>query len=398
MKSISAVTINTPNTTYYSMRIAVIADDLTGALDTGVQFKQWGYEAKLVENPDNPKAQAVIINTDTRNKTRDEAYQIVYNIAEQLREYDIIYKKIDSTLRGNPGAEMEAILDATGEKQAILTPAYPPTMRSVKQGHLYIGEDALTETEYIQEHREKTSYIPEILDIDTETHIQTNPDNIMKNGIIIIDSDTEKDLQKIAANHTRILAGSAGLADALCHTLRDPPPVMTVIGSTRSETRNQAEQLHRRLDVAIIPLNTLKTLGQTPQYETIQRARRALKQRRDLIITSAPSRRVVEQTWGEAKRLDLSQKEIETRITMTLAQITEELLKNELSGIIITGGATAQAITRQLKTKEITILDEVQPGVPVIRLDETPAVTKAGGFGQPDTLIQATKYLKRKHK
>jgi uncharacterized protein YgbK (DUF1537 family) len=81
-----------------------------------------------------------------------------------------------------------------------------------------------------------------------------------------------------------------------------------------------------------------------------------------------------------------------------LAEATESLLTQSLSGIIITGGATALAVTEQLGTREIEILDEVQPGVPVLRLDQIPAVTKAGGFGQPDTLIQATKYLKRKHR
>ena len=62
------------------------------------------------------------------------------------------------------------------------------------------------------------------------------------------------------------------------------------------------------------------------------------------------------------------------------------------------GGATALAITERLGIKNIQILDEVQPGVPVLKLDRLTAVTKAGGFGQADALIQATQYLKRKHR
>ena len=89
--------------------------------------------------------------------------------------------------------------------------------------------------------------------------------------------------------------------------------------------------------------------------------------------------------------------ELETRITSALAEITEDLLDYTLSGIIITGGATALAITKKLGIENIQILDEVQPGVPVLKLDHITAVTKAGGFGQADTLIQATQYLKRKH-
>ena len=379
------------------MRIAVIADDLTGALDTGVQFTQWGYTTQLTNKPQNSTAQVTITNTDTRNKTPKEAYQTVYNIAKQLTHNTIIYKKIDSTLRGNPGPETQAILDATGETTAILTPTYPPTGRRVHNGHLYIHNTPVTETEYINEYRHRTSYIPEILNTKTKIHVAKNPENI-KPGINIIDTTTEKDLIKTARHHTRILAGSAGLADALCQTLRNPPPVITIIGSMRTQTRNQAQQLKTRLGAKIIPLDTTKALNGIPQTQTMKEAEAALKTGQDVVITSAPSPEIVEQTKTEAQRMGLSIEELEKRVTGALAEVTENLLKHKTSGLILTGGATALAVTERLAVKNIVILDEVEPGVPVLRLDQTPAVTKAGGFGQPDTLIRATKYLKRKHR
>ncbi|MBC8274569.1 MAG: hypothetical protein H8E40_06350 [Chloroflexi bacterium] len=76
------------------MRIAVIADNLTGALDTGVQFTQWGYTAQLTDAPERSAAEVTIINTDTRNKTPEIAYRITYTVAERLDQHDIIYKKI----------------------------------------------------------------------------------------------------------------------------------------------------------------------------------------------------------------------------------------------------------------------------------------------------------------
>ena len=95
------------------MRIAVIADDLTGALDTGVQFRQWGYKVSLTDIPDNSTADVTIINTDTRNKTPEIAYQTTYQATKKVANHDIIYKKTDSTLRGYPGQEIQAILDAS---------------------------------------------------------------------------------------------------------------------------------------------------------------------------------------------------------------------------------------------------------------------------------------------
>ncbi len=380
------------------MRIAVIADDLTGALDTGVQFTQWGYTAQLTDTPEHSTAEVTIINTDTRNKTSEIAYHVTYNVAEKLDQHVIIYKKTDSTLRGNPGPELQAILDATGETNAILTPTHPPTQRRVKDGHLYIADKPITETDYVSEYRKKTSYIPEILDIKTMVHTVKTPESIPPKGIAIFDSETENDLLLVAARRTRVMAGSAGLANALCQTLRNPPPVLTIIGSMRTETRIQAEQLKKRLGVATIPLNTFKALNQIPQDEALRRAKDALDLGQDVILTSTPSTETVEKTKQEAKRQNILPEELEIKITSALAETTETLLGYTLSGIIITGGATALAITKKLGIKNIQILDEVQPGVPVLKLDHLTAVTKAGGFGQSDTLIQATQYIKRRHR
>ncbi|TFH13911.1 four-carbon acid sugar kinase family protein [Candidatus Bathyarchaeota archaeon] len=379
------------------MRIAVIADDLTGALDTGVQFRQWGYTVQLTDTPRHSTAEVTIINTDTRNKDPETAYNLTHTATLDVADHDIIYKKTDSTLRGNPGAELQAILDATSETKAILSPTYPPTGRRVKDGHLYVKDQLITETEYIHEYERKTSSIPEILHTETPIHCIKTPENIPETGIIVIDSETEQDLLKIASCPVRILAGSAGLADALCQSLRNPPPVLTIIGSIRTETRTQVEQLHERLGAEVIPLDNTKALHQTPQQETMRRARAALKGGKDAVITSSPTVEAVEQTRLEAQRLDLTPEELEDRITEALAASTKRLLHN-LSGIIITVAATALAVTKQLGTRNIEILDEVQPGVPVLMLDNITAVTKAGGFGQPDILIQATKYLKRKHR
>jgi uncharacterized protein YgbK (DUF1537 family) len=379
------------------MRIAVIADDLTGALDTGVQFTQWGFTAQLTTTPKDSSKEVTIINTDTRNKSPEYAYHKTYQIALKL-DHDFIYKKTDSTLRGNPGSEIQAILDATSELNVVFTPTYPSTGRRVKDGHLYIKEKPITETEYINEYRRKTSYIPELLDTVTPIHIIKDPVNIHETGISLIDSETEQDLLKIAAHHTRFYAGSAGLADALCQVLRNPPPVLSVIGSMRTETRAQTKLLRKRLGAKIIPLNTIKALNRVLQSETVQMAESALKQCKDIILTSTSSQTVVEKTMEEAKRLRLSLQEVETRILDALATITEHLLHNSISGVILSGGATVLAITEKLDIKNIEILDEVQPGVPVLKIDHIPAITKAGGFGQPDILIQATKYLKRKYK
>jgi len=378
------------------MRIAVIADDLTGALDTGVQFTQWGYTTQLVDSPEDATAEVIIINTDTRNKSPEEAYKKTYAVAEKL-DVDLVYKKMDSTLRGNPGQELQAVLDALGEDKAVFTPTYPPTGRRVENGHLYVYDKPITETEYITEYRQKTSFIPDILETETPVHIVEYHGESPIEGINVYDSQTEYDLNQVATHQTLVMAGSAGLADAICQRLRAPPPVLSVVGSVRAETRAQITMLRDRLGAALIPLDAIGALRCSPQ-EAIQEAEAALSRGRDVVISSSISPDVFEYTWVEAKRMNLSANEVERRITDALAEVAEALFPHRLSGIIITGGATALAVTERLKIENIMILDEVQPGIPVLKLDNIPAITKAGGFGQPDTLIHATKYLKRKHR
>jgi uncharacterized protein YgbK (DUF1537 family) len=380
------------------MKIAVVADDLTGALDTGVQFHQWGYKVQLTDNPKKSKAQVTIINTDTRNKSPEKAYQTTYQAAKKIAKFDIIYKKTDSTLRGNPGQELQAILDATGEKKAIITPTYPKTRRKVTNGHLYIGNQLITETEYIHEYRVASSYIPEILKTKTPIHQISDTKKIPETGIALLDSETEQDLLKIVNRYPRILAGSAGLADALCQVLQDPPPVIIIIGSTRKETRKQVINLYKRMGVQIIPLDYINALKKMPQNKTILRAKKELSKGNDVIIISALSQKIVDDTRKKAKELSLTNQSIETNITESLAETTKELLNHRLSGIIISGGATALAITKRLNVKNIEIIDEVQSGIPVLKMDELSTITKAGGFGTSDALIEASRYLKRKYR
>ena len=386
------------------MRIAVIADDLTGALDTGVQFSNWGFAVQVTDNPFSSVADVVVVNTDSRSLDPEKAYDIVFSVAEKVSSFDIIYKKTDSTLRGNVGAEIQAVLDATGEETAFLTPCYPPTARYVKDGCLLVDGVPIDQTEYSSEHGSQQSYIPELIRTGVTRpiiHLKDSSDLQRHSGIVVIDSESEADLLKIAKNliDHKVLAGSAGLAAAIAETLVDPPPVLSVIGSRRTITQRQTRALEKRLGAELIPLDMRKTLNRRPQAKVVLSAIDALVNGRDVIITSAPDSETVKMTVEVAASLGLSSTELETRITDALADITRNLIEQtSLSGIILSGGATAMAVCAALSVKDISIIEELRPGIPLLRLDEINAVTKAGGFGETDALIQASQYLKRKHR
>ena len=122
-------------------RIGIVADDLTGAGDTAVQFVRAGWQTELrlrpAMTPAATFADVVAVTTDSRNQTAQEAAGSVSAAVKQLRETGVthLYKKIDSTLRGQIRAEVHAALDAWAPAAvAVVCPAFPAAGRTVSDG------------------------------------------------------------------------------------------------------------------------------------------------------------------------------------------------------------------------------------------------------------------------
>jgi uncharacterized protein YgbK (DUF1537 family) len=127
-------------------KIAVIADDLTGANDTGVQFAKQGLATVVLLNAGNLSSGAasdvVVIDTGSRALPAAEARARAAEAARLVKSGGIgtVYKKIDSTLRGNLGVEIDAIMDGCGLALAVVAPAFPQNGRLTVGGlHLLNG-------------------------------------------------------------------------------------------------------------------------------------------------------------------------------------------------------------------------------------------------------------------
>ena len=122
------------------VEIAIIADDLTGACDTAVQFSKRGLSTIVVSdleelNDAACKVDVVVINTESRECNPEVAYERVSAVCNSLKRLQIhsLYKKLDSTLKGNIGSEIDALIDQYGFEAVILSPAFP------EQGRETIG-------------------------------------------------------------------------------------------------------------------------------------------------------------------------------------------------------------------------------------------------------------------
>src|SRR4051812_44414321 len=134
------------------LEVAVIADDLTGAADTGIGFALAGLSTFVAFYDTSPPSSARILafDTDSRALAAKAAAERAASAATRARARGArtIYKKIASPLRGNVGAESAAIFRAVGEQAVVVAcPAFPAMGRTIKGGRVLVSGVPLEDTE-----------------------------------------------------------------------------------------------------------------------------------------------------------------------------------------------------------------------------------------------------------
>jgi len=225
--------------------IAIIADDLTGAADTAAAFARAGrpVPVSLNEKPVlSEGAAAFAVTTESRAASVEAASDVTAAAARGALAAGagIIYKKVDSNLRGNIGAELAALHEVAG-RPIVLAPAFPARGRTTENGVVLIGGVPASETEMARDAEAPLlhSGIAEIIHSqrpglevghlslgDLPITASDLSRRLEQTPILIADATTDADLDLIAEaalamNPPPIFAGSAGLASALCRILID---------------------------------------------------------------------------------------------------------------------------------------------------------------------------------
>lgn len=214
-------------------KLLMIADDLTGALDTGVAFAAAGIPTCVgqgdyfLHNPEAASCDVQVCVAETRHLPKEYAYQLVYEIVQKAENagFTRIYKKTDSALRGNIGAELAAVRSASCEKTLYFVPAYPKMGRITKDGIHYIDNSVpVAESVFGSDPFNPVSHSA-VLDVIRETTTAdafraVPSENGYPKGIAVFDAATDADLLNIAhhlvkSQNAKILAGCAGFAYAL---------------------------------------------------------------------------------------------------------------------------------------------------------------------------------------
>ena len=419
----------------------IIADDLTGAADCAIAFAKRGLESVVAwaKHTDARGVQVLSVDAGTRRLPPEQAAKLQVDVlAAHYRPGLRLYKKIDSTVRGQPAAELAALLGYAPAQSggrprlAILAPAFPGTGRITVNGSIVVQGVPLEQTPlWARDHTYASANLVEMLasaGLSAEVlplNVVADPENVFARLVlarsrglaaVVCDAKTEADLAAVAAGSLPmadevIWVGSAGLAAALAvaDTADAQPPktpslmsghknVLVVVGTLAEASRLQAKTL--------VEAGLVRHVVISPEALFAGPSSTAWQQRSEELARLFAAQEDVLLELEQAANPDLSRgallSERLAEFIDSAATCFEGLVpsggRSCFAGLIATGGDTVYALLSKLGVHSIRLHDEVEPGVPLgitVGAVRLPLVTKAGAFGDAHTLRRSLERLHR---
>lgn len=400
----------------------LVADDHTGAADTGSAFAARGYRTSIGQNAGT--SDVLVVDTDSRTSRPETAAELVSE-AVTAHPAGVVYKKVDSTLRGNIAAEATAAVNAAEADIGIIAPAFPAQGRTTAAGIHFVEGVPLEQTEYATgtENPPASSRLTDILapsDYPVESirigtvaagatavseQVQSLRETYSTGVLIACDATHPQHLAKIAAGVAAspvdaVYVGSGGLAQYV--ELSTPSAgVLGIAGSTSQTTLGQLQSLPAETVVRLDPVAVIED-PEAAITDVITRVRERLAAGQPAVITTASQPDDISTTLEAGSRAGLDESETRERIASALATAAHRVIADGgIGGLFLTGGTIAREVLATLAPERIELTGHtVAAGVPIGRLhggiaDETPVVTKAGGFGEPGTITTCLDQLAR---
>lgn len=399
-------------------KILIIADDFTGANDTGVQLKKRGLNTKVVLEGSSIEddGYSYVLDTESRALMSDKAKQKVKNelSSVDLNNYDLIYKKVDSTLRGNISAEIKAIDELYNPDFIIFAPSYPDIGRTTIDGVHLVNGKRVTQTEFSKDPKkpvleDRLNYIFSDYSIDdVKLHklkeLREDDLNLKHKHIHVFDIENNDDfsvlVDKALTIEGKILwVGSAGLANELFKKLFPQKSAIAVVGSLSEVSKAQMRYANAK-GVDIVKIDISKLLYNDDISNYVETIRNLIKENKDIIVTSSYSDEDYLNSIKTGEELSMSREDISNFTQKILSKIIINGIQNlDISGLFITGGDTAIEFIKATNASGSIIDEEVLTGIPMMRMcggiyNGMKLITKAGAFGDEHALIYSLEKIK----
>lgn len=414
--------------------IIIIADDLTGANATGVLFSEKGYETgsflyDSLSSLDNCQNFTVSsISTESRSITKKKAYERVNKITKEsiVEKPKLIANRIDSTLRGNIGSEMDGILDALPEDyMAMVVPVFPSSGRITLGGFMVVNSVPLERTGVANDPKTpvNSSFVPDIikrqskypLGVISYRDVLAGKEIIKQaifderekgNKILVFDAVEEEDIELIAEavaeSKIPVISSDPGpfttaLGERLMQNKRSNKRVLMAIGSATELTRKQVDYIQRERDAYFSVIDVKNLLIPDRAVKEIKECSNDIKanftKHQVLGVTTAESSADIIDIEDLSHELNLLKEDIYSKITLGVAKIIREVLEDlsGIEGLFVTGGDTTLALVKELNASGMKVKEEILPLAVYGKLvggeyNNLPIVTKGGLIGDSSAI------------
>jgi uncharacterized protein YgbK (DUF1537 family) len=389
------------------LSLCIVADDLSGAADCAAAFAGACGPVAVVLGDVPARSGRMAMDTDSRAMDPAAAVAVVARAFERIARGGwvpgLVYKKIDSTLRGHVAAELRAALDAAPQfSLAVVAPSFPEQGRTLSGGKLCLNGRPADES------RQVVDLMGMLAAAGLRPALLRQPmaDPAQVQGLIaraiagdaravVVDAASPDDLAQLAyalfapAAAPVLVAGSAGLARALARHFAPTAasavgqeadwlpggPVLALVGSFSRASASQVRQLEACGAAQVIRLDAAQWLDEQrgpERRQAVDSAHEALRSGRNLVLAIAGQ---VVQPFSRA-------------LVRAMARTAAPLLRHA-GTCVLTGGDTARALFDELGMSELEVTGEFEPGISVARVAAPAApgfVLKAGGFGDAQAL------------
>jgi uncharacterized protein YgbK (DUF1537 family) len=381
------------------MDIVCLADDLSGALEVGGKFAGAGLSALvctltgLSRLSRRDSHQVLVIDTETRHLVPDRAYEILRSLAGSMRHQALrcLFKKTDSTLRGNIAAELHALTASFPDSPLYYVAAYPSMGRTVRNGTLFVDGSPVSETAFALDalNPVSESHIPSLLHhrMEVRSIVPAQIERALDPVVYVVDGDTEDDVRRVASALTAsrrflLAAGPAAF----------PGYLGAFIALERRKRRTRRFATTRRERCLVIN-GSRHPLAR-------QQVSLAISQGWTVCEPECLTAGAFGSGWV-ILQLNASPESRESEFGVRVGEAVRDILRRvDVDAMVVIGGDTAFQIVAALGCPFLLAEGEVVPGVPVARIRtrepgsvirhgrDVFLITKAGGFGRPDVLLQ----------
>lgn len=414
------------------IKLLIIADDFTGALDTGIQFVKKGIQTQVIIGTGlnqlllSESAEVLVVDSETRPMSGQKARDVVERIVRQAMELGVetIYKKTDSALRGNVGAELAGVLRAAGGSRLYFLPAFPEVKRVTEKGIHYINGVKLEDSEFGRDPFDPMtcSYVPDILRKQTDLRIalvereQELPPWSGEQELVVFDALEDRDIQRRITElknqgELRLLAGCAGFAAFLAEALElkgdyrkgilRTGHFVVACGSLNPITREQVEYAQSS---GFYRKNLLPAQKLCPDYYSTPEGKEFLRGLTELCGQEACVELDTFDLEGQesvseyVEKHGIDSETVRFAISACYGKIVRHLVEQELDlTVLMTGGDTLMGFMKEIGVNQISPVAEVGQGTVLSRLywngNVLQVISKSGGYGEKDVFEKAARRI-----